>query len=582
MKKKVKVSYLPKAVVGMQVTGKINNKDGSVVTGGFAPLSSGQGMPGVEVNRTLKPTTKENATLEAEKGETVMTNLTQGGIPEFYTIGGKRHHAGGTPLNLPSDSFIFSRDNKMKIKDKDILAQFGQGKKKGQKGFTPAELSKKFDLNPFRKILADPSSDHFQIKTAEMMIQNYNLKLGGLALAQESIKGFPNGIPGVAMPYLENVGIDPASLIPKQEQQQLPQARYGGSQWSSYAPGGSFPGVDDEGGVDLNTVPAYANYNFQGLGTDTTAIDNYYASLLEAGENVNREDFFNAWNNTPGGKQLPYSTDLNPSPTGTRYAPIRQVSAPAPTKPKQRIRFFHSTPGEGTPYGSQTEVQRYGGIPSFYPGGETDPEKAALSNPEMTNELMNSTIDPDKAWTFAEGEKTIYTPEMFQSFSPTSSSGDMQDLKARLQHLAEMPPEGVDDAWVQSKFSTEDFYNAANKFAGTNIQYVGDKESGSWDNIQKQKERTNPPNTTPFTPQTRYVEAKGKRSGYWEGKQHGKTDSWKALTKRNDYLKKYDKGFDADEYAKDEAGYMANFNAGVGEFANVYNNPTEIDPVLAI
>ena len=78
----------------MQVTGKINNKDGSVVTGGFAPLSGGQSMPGVEVNRTLKPTTKENATLEAEKGETVVTNLAQGGIPEFYTVGGKRHSAG--------------------------------------------------------------------------------------------------------------------------------------------------------------------------------------------------------------------------------------------------------------------------------------------------------------------------------------------------------------------------------------------------------------------------------------------------------------------------------------------------------
>ena len=65
-------------------------------------------VPSVEVNRTLKPTTKENATLEAEKDETAVTNLNDDGLPEFYKIGGKSHAQGGTPLNLPEDSFIFS------------------------------------------------------------------------------------------------------------------------------------------------------------------------------------------------------------------------------------------------------------------------------------------------------------------------------------------------------------------------------------------------------------------------------------------------------------------------------------------
>jgi len=232
MKKLVRIKYLPKAVEGMNVTGKINNMDGSMhnqKTSQFSPFGHDH-EEGVNVNRTLKPTDRENATLEAEKGETVVTNLAKTGIPEFYTVGGKRHSSGGTPLNLPADSFIFSRDRKMVLKDSDILSQFGKNvKDNNKKGFTFAELSKKYDVNPYRKILADPTSDMHQIKTAELMIQNYVLKLGGLAMVQESVKGFPNGIPGVAMPYLEHTGMDPANFFDQSEEQELPQMRYGGT-----------------------------------------------------------------------------------------------------------------------------------------------------------------------------------------------------------------------------------------------------------------------------------------------------------------------------------------------------------------
>jgi hypothetical protein len=52
-----------------------------------------------------------------------------------------------------------------------------------------------------------------QIKTAELMIQNYNLKLGALALAQESVKGFDKGIPAVAHPYMESIGFSPEEMV---------------------------------------------------------------------------------------------------------------------------------------------------------------------------------------------------------------------------------------------------------------------------------------------------------------------------------------------------------------------------------
>jgi hypothetical protein len=168
--------------------------------------------PEIKVRRTLQPTSKENATLEAELGETVVTDLNGQGIPEFYSIGGKPHSKGGTPLNLPPESFIFSKDKKLNINDPEVLKMFNK-KSKGKKGFSPAEISKSYNLNVYREILANPNSDRLQRETAELMITNYNNKLGALALAQESIKGFDNGIPSIAIPYMESVGMDPETFI---------------------------------------------------------------------------------------------------------------------------------------------------------------------------------------------------------------------------------------------------------------------------------------------------------------------------------------------------------------------------------
>tara|TARA_R110001632_G_scaffold128586_1_gene242551 strand:- start:24234 stop:27146 length:2913 start_codon:yes stop_codon:yes gene_type:complete len=168
--------------------------------------------PEIKTRRTLQPVDPKEATLEAEVGETVVTNLNHQGIPEFYRIGGKRHSRGGTPLNLPPNSFIFSRDNKMKIKDPNLLKYFGKSSN-GKKSYTPADLSKQYDLNKYREILANPNSDKLQRDTATLMIQNYNLKLGALALAQESVKGFDRGLPAIATPTLKRFKVDPKTLI---------------------------------------------------------------------------------------------------------------------------------------------------------------------------------------------------------------------------------------------------------------------------------------------------------------------------------------------------------------------------------
>lgn len=203
--------------------------------------------PSTSTARQLKSVPREDANIEAERGETALVP-DKDGLSAHYTIGGNRHTGGGTPLNVPKDTFIFSDTKKMRIKDPEILAEFG--KSKGS--YTPADLAKKYDINKYRKILADPDSDHLDISTAEKMMGNYNLKLAKLALFQESKKGFPQGIPAVAMPYLSTFNIQPDSILPLkaeegiaqgQPQQGMPMGKYGGilskyqggSQWPNYS-----------------------------------------------------------------------------------------------------------------------------------------------------------------------------------------------------------------------------------------------------------------------------------------------------------------------------------------------------------
>ena len=172
-------------------------------------------VDGNKIKRLLKEVPVENANLEAEKDETVVTSL-QDNLPEFYTIGGKKHSKGGTPLNLPVGSFVFSNAKEMQVDDKDLLKEFGVDKKKA----TIAELSKNVDLNMYRQILADKTSTKLEKETALTMIAKGLQKLGKLSLVQESMKGFSDGIPEIGKQYLASVGIDPTTIVPDEPQKE--------------------------------------------------------------------------------------------------------------------------------------------------------------------------------------------------------------------------------------------------------------------------------------------------------------------------------------------------------------------------
>jgi hypothetical protein len=163
------------------------------------------------VSNTLTGVPRYMANIEAEGGETVYGDMDGDGGLEHMKISGPRHNQGGVPLNVPEGSFVFSDTAKMRIKDPQILKYFSLPVK--SKGYTPAEIAKRYDINKYKAIIEDPNADELNKNTAQLMVKKYQDKLSQLALVQESMKGFPGGIPKVAQ---------------NQMPQEMPQAAYGG------------------------------------------------------------------------------------------------------------------------------------------------------------------------------------------------------------------------------------------------------------------------------------------------------------------------------------------------------------------
>jgi hypothetical protein len=124
----------------------------------------------------------------------------------------------------------------MRIKDEASLAKFGLLPRK--EGWTPAEIAKKYDINKYKAILEDESSDEMMKNTAQLMVKNYQKKLAELALIQESIKGFPQGIPEMCRGILPDEMLD---QIEQQLEQQKQQEGQQGSEGQQPQPGGQEP-----------------------------------------------------------------------------------------------------------------------------------------------------------------------------------------------------------------------------------------------------------------------------------------------------------------------------------------------------
>jgi hypothetical protein len=228
------------------------------------------------VGTTLSPVPRDEATIEAERGETVVGDLDNDGMVEHAKIGGKRHSHGGTPLNVPDGSFVFSDFSKLRIKNKDLLK--GIFNMSASKGVTPAKVAQRYELNKYKQILNDPESDAMSKKTAQLMIDNNMKKLGQLALIQEGMKGFPDGIPAIAMPLLQSA----PQGTQKMQKGGIVKYRNGGL--TRYQ-GTDVSEVSENGGVPMRSLPPSQNPNtFTPNPNDLNYIgeDPYYGPLFES------------------------------------------------------------------------------------------------------------------------------------------------------------------------------------------------------------------------------------------------------------------------------------------------------------
>ena len=167
------------------------------------------------VSSKLKPLSKDQihkATAEVEKGEFILN-------PETFTLHkalGKRHNKGGTPVNIPENSFIFSDFKDLgfnKSDEKRFEFKLGGSKLKFN---TPAKvLEKNVDIKHHNKminILNSKTQDDIAKNSANLMLTKNLNTIGKVAYVQEGKKGFPQGIPsfsqGTAPVYKKEVDDD--------------------------------------------------------------------------------------------------------------------------------------------------------------------------------------------------------------------------------------------------------------------------------------------------------------------------------------------------------------------------------------
>jgi hypothetical protein len=176
----------------------------------------------VSVNNKMGAIPREEANIEVEGGESVIGDVNQDGTMELMHFQGKRHSEGGIPVNIPEGSFIFSDTKSLTIKDREVIEKIFNLPFRKQ-GYTPGEISKKYEINAYIEVLKDENADPLAKRSAGEMLKKNKQKLGILAFIQESMKGFPDGIPAIAEDVLSTMGIDPNQMAeqfaPQQPQQ---------------------------------------------------------------------------------------------------------------------------------------------------------------------------------------------------------------------------------------------------------------------------------------------------------------------------------------------------------------------------
>lgn len=479
---KIKIKRTPQAKSIPQHSGNQTPPQSKTVHP-FSNSYMGGNNPEIKINQTLQPTSREHATLEAEKGETIVTNLQGEGIPEFYKIAGKRHSQGGTPLNVPANSFIYSRDRKLAIKDPDVLKMFNKTVSKGNSGYTPADISMQYNLNKYREILVNPFTDKLQRETAEKMIQNYNLKLGQLALVQESMKGFDGDIPMIAQGYLQHAGIDPAEFVnpeaaPTQEQVQ----QFGRFGLQTFKAGGNTPSKKHK--VKIKSIPKFIgggssrfnefNPNIPGIADiGTKNSDDYMETSLK-----NQRDWGQIAQKMTG-PALDFTAMIGRKMTEPSINYEDFTSADQVFTPNQRPEYgsnMFNTQGVIDPYrvkeapqftGTFSGISRFGGQPQYNYGGtpKTYFQNAGETG-VVTNDKPIAKQDIPKEGIFWDPEAEGYDASKVKKDHYIIKNGRWYKVKGYVKPKYEGKTDerlgtfGADYELIKQKFQDEEVRNA--------------------------------------------------------------------------------------------------------------------------
>jgi hypothetical protein len=451
MKRKIKITSLPQAAYGGSQNAKAVNQlygNSSYMTSMFNGTNKDESEE--QYNQTLNADPRSTAVLEAEKGETLVRKGTSDSIPQFFKVGGKRHSQGGTPLSgekATPDSFIYSDTKAMKIKDPTILESFGFSAKKG--GYTPAKISKKFDLNSkeLREGLYS-QDDPLRKSTSVLMADNYISNLGKLALVQESQKGFPQGVPEIAMPYMDKVGLDPAQFLPPSPEEGMMMAMYGGIPKAQVGKSvltntsGSYPAKQSLNQF-MTPSPYYRENNFGPTAGMAIGPDGKHIKLRD--DVFNWDAVYNVSNKPIGLKpfdlskvsELDWSLLDDPSfqgynsvPNKSQVIPVQQSAVqkarPVTQTPKPKVNVTKPNTGYTTPEGSVVEFE-YGGIPLAQDGTQAG-EFLAKHTDDLGREY-SSYLQGDKVVLIGASGEIVSSRPATEKDKPAINTYDEEEKK---------------------------------------------------------------------------------------------------------------------------------------------------------
>lgn len=242
-----------------------------------------EGVPGMD---TTQGVPRKLANVEAEKGETMVTTDGVSNQKLMVAIGGKKHSEGGTALDAPEGSIIFS--DKLKIKDPVILKFFNE---KGKKPKTFAEISKKYDITKFQEELKNEDIDKITKDSLNKNMENSAFKLSALFTMQEfdEKKGGPDEHSKQFEPFLERMGLDYDQILGASKEGEQPVVEE--------------PMSRDGSEVKFKTLPEYAEGG--GVGTEIVRAPPYDEARAYTKEGIERLNKYMKIYNLP---ELPLDT----------------------------------------------------------------------------------------------------------------------------------------------------------------------------------------------------------------------------------------------------------------------------------